>query len=209
MVSMGEYARMEKNKMIIRTATVEDASKLLEIYAPYVLGTAITFEYEVPSVDEFQRRIENTLQKYPYLVAEQEGEILGYAYASSFHTRAAYAWAVETSVYVRQDRKKCGIGKALYEELERQLKQQNILNLYACIAYPEKEDEYLTKDSVRFHERLGFELIGEFHQCGFKFNRWYNMVWMEKHIGEHVEKPNAVKRFGENKAILGEKEIQL
>lgn len=182
---------------VIRTAKTEEARKLLEIYAPYVIDTAITFEYDVPSVEEFQRRIENTLQKYPYLVAECNGEILGYAYASSFHTRAAYAWAVETSVYVRLDRKKLGIGKALYEELERQLKMQNILNLYACIAYPQEEDEHLTKDSVRFHERMGFELIGEFHQCGFKFNRWYNMVWMEKHIGEHVGEPYAVKRFGE------------
>lgn len=206
---MKEYVCMEKKEIVIRTAKTEDAQRLLEIYAPYVTGTAITFEYDVPSVEEFQRRIENTLQKYPYLVAEQEGEILGYAYASSFHTRAAYAWAVETSVYVRQDRKKLGIGRLLYEELERLLKQQNILNLYACIACPENEDEYLTKDSVRFHERLGFELIGEFHQCGFKFNRWYNMVWMEKHIGDHVESPNAVTLFGEDKKSLSEKEVQL
>lgn len=187
---------MEKKEILIRTAIPEDAPELLKIYAPYVENTAITFEYDVPSVAEFQRRIENTLQKYPYLVAERAGEILGYAYASSFHTRAAYAWAVETTVYVRQDGKKCGIGKALYEELERLLKQQNILNLYACIAYPEKEDEHLTKDSVHFHARLGFELIGEFHKCGFKFNRWYNMVWMEKHIGEHTETPGGVKKFG-------------
>lgn len=175
-------------EILIRTANPEDAPKLLEIYAPYVIGTAVSFEYEVPSVEEFARRIENTLQKYPYLVAEQNGEILGYAYASSFHTRAAYAWCAETSIYVKTDVKKQGIGKALYQELELRLKQQNILNLYACIAYPEREDEYLTKDSVRFHECLGFELIGEFHKCGYKFDRWYNIVWMEKHIGEHVDK---------------------
>ena len=184
------------NEIRVRMATRADAPKLLEIYAPYVQETAITFEYEVPTVEEFQRRIENTLQKYPYLVAEQEGELLGYAYASSFHARAAYAWAVETSVYVKQDKKKCGIGRLLYEALERQLKGQNILNLYACIAYPENEDEYLTRDSVRFHQRLGFDLIGEFHKCGFKFNRWYNMVWMEKHIGEHTAMPETVEKFG-------------
>ena len=172
-------------EILIRTATLADASELLKIYTPYVIGTAVSFEYEVPTVEEFKKRIKNTLQKYPYLVAEQNGEILGYAYASSFHTRAAYAWSVETSIYVRQDRKKLGIGRLLYAELERLLKQQNILNLYACIAYPEKEDEYLTKDSVRFHEHLGFKLIGEFHKCGYKFKRWYNIVWMEKHIGEH------------------------
>jgi len=176
---------MEKKDIVIRTTTPADAQELLKIYAPYVEHTAISFEYEVPSVEEFARRIENTLKKYPYLVAEQAGEILGYAYASSFHTRAAYAWSAETSIYVKTDAKKQGIGKALYEELERLLKQQNILNLYACIAYPEQEDEYLTRDSVRFHEHLGFGLIGEFHKCGYKFNRWYNIVWMEKHIGEH------------------------
>ena len=182
----------------IRTATIEDAPMLLDIYAPYVNDTAITFEYTVPSVEEFQRRIAHILSKYPYLVAERNGEIVGYAYASSFHERAAYAWAVETTIYVRQDMKKLGIGKDLYEELERLLKLQNILNLNACIAYPETEDEYLTKNSVQFHQHLGYRMVGEFHKCGFKFNRWYNMVWMEKHIGEHSENPPMIKRFGED-----------
>ena len=88
------------NEIIIRTATPEDAKELLEIYAPYVKNTAITFEYEVPSEDEFKKRIEQVLEKYPYLVAENNGEIVGYAYASSFHSRAAYQWGVETSIYV-------------------------------------------------------------------------------------------------------------
>ena len=83
--------------------------------------------------------------------------------------------------------------------MERILKLQNILNLNACIAYPEVEDEYLTKNSVEFHQHLGYELIGEFHKCGYKFNRWYNMVWMEKHIGEHSEEPLPVIPFREMK----------
>ena len=167
----------------IRIATIEDAKELLEIYGPYVENTAITFEYEVPSQDEFKKRIENILNKYPYLVAENQGEIVGYAYASSFHSRAAYQWSVETSIYIKQDQRNSGVGKALYQELERILKLQNILNLNACIAYPETEDEYLTKNSVEFHEHLGYRMVGEFHKCGYKFDRWYNMVWMEKHIG--------------------------
>ena len=172
--------------IFIRTANADDAETLLNIYAPYVTGTAITFEYEVPSADEFKRRITATLEKYPYIVAEQNGQVVGYAYAGGFKGRAAYDWAVETSIYVSMDRKRHGIGRRLYEELEVRLKKQNILNLYACIAYPETEDAYLTRDSVAFHHELGYELIGQFHRCGYKFGRWYDMVWMEKFIGEHT-----------------------
>ncbi len=117
----------------------------------------------------------------------------GYAYAAAFKERAAYDWSVETTVYVDKSRKKCGIGKALYDELERRLKKINITNMYACIAYPEKEDEYLTKNSVQFHEHAGFKLVGEYHKCANKFGRWYNMVWMEKIIGEHTDNPLPVK----------------
>lgn len=182
-------------KIQIRTVREQDAEKLLEIYAPYVRETAITFEYEVPSVQEFADRIRRTKKRYPYLAAETDGEILGYAYAGAFHERAAYDWAVETSIYIRQDKKKMGIGRKLYEALECVLAEQNILNLNACIAYPAQEDEYLTKDSAAFHRHMGYRLVGEFHQCGYKFNRWYNMVWMEKHIGVHREYQPAVIPF--------------
>ena len=175
----------DKSKTVIRLATVEDAPKLLEIYRYYVESTAITYEYDVPSLEEFEKRIENVLKNFPYIVAEQDGTILGYAYASKFHERAAYQWSVEMSIYLDKDQKRNGLGRMLYEELEKRLKDQGILNLYACIGYPEKEDEYLTYDSVRFHEKMGYKLIGEFHKCGKKFDRWYNMVWMEKIIGEH------------------------
>lgn len=180
---------------MIRVATTDDAEKLLEIYAPYVTDTAITFEYTVPTVEEFKSRISHVLQKYPYLVAERDGEIVGYAYASSFHHRAAYDWAVETTVYTRVDKKKTGIGRELYEALERVLSLQNILNLNACIGYPEIEDEYLSKNSVQFHEHLGYRFVGEFTKCGYKFNRWYNVVWMEKHLGEHSKTPLTVRCF--------------
>ena len=102
----------------VRIAGGEDAEKLLAIYAPYVENTAITFEYEVPSIEEFRERIEHTLSRYPYLVAERGGEIMGYVYASAFKTRAAYAWAVETSIYIRTDAKHLGLGKLLYTALE-------------------------------------------------------------------------------------------
>ncbi|MFR5070971.1 MAG: N-acetyltransferase family protein [Bianqueaceae bacterium] len=129
---------MDKSKISIRIATIQDAEALLAIYAPYVENTAITFEYTVPSVEEFARRIHRVMTRYPYLIAEAEGEILGYAYASAFHSRAAYDWAVEVW-YVNRHKRRMGIGGTLYKALEMSLSAQNILNLNACIAYPRKK----------------------------------------------------------------------
>lgn len=186
----------------IRGAEEQDAEELLKIYAPYVEKTAITFEYEVPSAGEFKSRICRTLEQYPYLAAEEHGRIVGYAYAGPFHQRPAYDWAVETSVYVALDRKRSGIGRRLYEVLEKALAAQNIVNLNACIADPPREDEFLTRDSVFFHERMGYQLVGKFHQCGYKFNRWYDMVWMEKLIGPHNENQAPVIPFPQIKELL-------
>ena len=187
----------EDRKNGIRVATPQDAEALLAIYAPYVTDTAITFEYEVPSLTEFRERIRHTLERYPYLVMEQDGEILGYAYAGPFKERAAYDWAVETTIYVKQGMKKQGIGRKLYQALEDTLIRQNILNLNACIGYPTVEDEYLTRNSMEFHQHLGYRLVGQFYQCGYKFGRWYDMVWMEKLVGEHGVEPVRVKPFPE------------
>lgn len=191
------------HRISLRAATERDAEAFLSIYAPYVAKTAVTFEYEIPATEEFAARIRRVQEKYPWLVAEADGKILGYAYAAPFHERAAYERAVELSVYVAPDKKRLGIGARLYEALELILKEQGILNLYACIACPEKEDEYLAADSVRFHEKLGFQMVGKFHQCGYKFHRWYHMVWMEKHIGLHGENPPGVKSFGEIGPVIG------
>ena len=163
-----------KKEIVIRVAALDDAEELLEIYAPYVRETAITFEYEVPSPEEFRERIAHTLEKYPYLVAEHDGKIVGYAYVSPFKERAAYAWAVETSIYVDQNCKRMGIGKNLHSALEHCLKEMGILNMEACIGYP---------------------MIGEFEKCGYKFHRWYNMIWMEKIIGIHEEIQTFPKKF--------------
>lgn len=186
---------MKQADFSIRTATPGDAGELLAIYTPYVTDTAISFESEAPGLSEFQKRIENTLKRYPYLLAESDGEILGYAYTGPFVGRAAYAWAAETTIYLKEDKKKMGIGRALYESLEKVSKAQNILNLNACIGYTEAEDEYLTGNSVQFHAHMGYRMVGEFHKCGYKFGRWYNMVWMEKILGEHRESPEEVILF--------------
>ncbi len=186
---------MKQFDFSIRAATPDDAGELLAIYTPYVTNTAISFECEAPGLSEFQKRIENTLKRYPYLLAERDGEILGYAYTGPFIGRAAYAWAAETTIYLKEEKKKMGIGRALYEALEKVSRAQNILNLNACIGYPEAEDKYLTGNSVQFHGHMGYRMVGEFHKCGYKFGRWYNMVWMEKLLGEHGENPKEVIPF--------------
>lgn len=171
--------------MNIRPATPSDAEEILNIYAPYITDTAITFEYTVPSLEDFRQRIVNTLQKYPYLVALEDDKIVGYAYAGVFKGRAAYDHCVETSIYVQMDAHGKGIGKALYAELEERLKEQGILNVNACITWSEKENEYVTHQSPDFHEHLGYKRCAHFHQCGYKFSQWFDMIWMEKMIGEH------------------------
>ena len=168
--------------VIIRSATVDDAESLAAIYAPYVRDTAISFEVEPPTPQEFAARIARTLERYPYLVAERGGAAVGYAYAGPFKERAAYAASVELSVYVDQSCQGAGIGRALYEALERELAQRGVTNLYACVAYPPAEDERLTLASVRFHEHMGFSIVGRFHGCACKFGRLYDMVWMEKRL---------------------------
>ena len=180
---------MSEPNIQIREAGPDDAAALLAIYTPFVEETAITFEYEVPSATEFRARIEKTKKKYPYLVAICDDEVAGYAYAGAFKERAAYDFAVETSIYVKQGLRRSGIGSMLYAALEKELREMGIQNMEACIGVPEVEDEYLTCDSVHFHEHLGFRMVGEFYKCGFKFGRWYNMAWMEKHIGEHGTQP--------------------
>ena len=171
--------------MVIRSASTDDANRILDIYSYYVINTAITFEYDVPVLDEFRSRIAKTMERYPYLVLEDDGEIKGYAYASTFKDRAAYNHSCEVSVYVDRNARGKGYGRALYDELEKRLKSMGMLNVYACIADPIEEDEYLTRNSERFHTHLGYTKVGAFHKCGYKFGRWYNMIWMEKIIGEH------------------------
>ena len=189
-----EVRRMDE-MVKIRSARCEDAEALVAIYRPYVEETAITFEYEVPSVELFVGRMRKVQEQFPFLVAEVDSELVGYAYVGAFKERAAYDWAVETSIYLKKGKRGLGIGRQLYDALEGILKLQGILNLNACIAYPEVEDAYLTRGSVAFHERLGFEWVGRFHKCGYKFDTWYDMVWMEKHIGEHHASPIQVRSF--------------
>jgi len=168
----------------IRNATLDDAKEILEIYAYYVKHKAISFECSVPSEKEFINRMKEVLAKYPYLVATEDEKIIGYAYAHPFVGREAYKYSVELTIYLKFGETKKGIGRKLYEKLEEELSKMDINNLYACIGDPITEDEYFTKNSENFHARMGFVNVGTFHKCGYKFNRWYNMIWMEKIISK-------------------------
>ena len=161
--------------MNIRLAKKSDAAALLTIYAPYVENTAITFEYEVPTIEDFANRIEKTLGKYPYLVAEEDGLILGYAYASTYYARAAYDWAVELSVYVSQDTRGKGVGSKLYDELEGLLDQMGYMHFLACISLP-------NEDSLAFHAKRGYQQVAHFPKIGYKFERWHDIVWLQKSL---------------------------
>lgn len=181
----------------LRLAKPQDADALLEIYAPYVKQTAISFEYDVPSAAKFAGRIGQTLQRYPYLLAyvSDEAACANDERNENFKisASAAYDWSAESSVYVSQNVRAFGIGRLLYEALQRALKAQNIVDMHACIACG--DDEYLNDASVRFHERMGFRFVGRFERCAYKFGRWYDMAWMQKPIGEHLQNQPAMRPF--------------
>lgn len=170
--------------LVIRDVRSEDAERLTEIYSYYVLDTAVSFEYEVPSVSEFSTRIEKISRKFPYLVCEKDGKVVGYVYAGVYSGRAAYDWTVTTSIYLDKDCRRQGIGTMLYNELEERLKKQGIVNLLAGVAYCEEEDEYLSHDSLKFHANVGYTKVAHMKTIGKKYDRWYDLIWMQKKIGD-------------------------
>ncbi|HEM3167697.1 TPA: N-acetyltransferase [Streptococcus suis 92-1400] len=159
----------------IRSARIEDAADLVTIYAPYVEKTAITFETQVPTVEAFASRIEKTLEKFPYLVAVEEGKVVGYAYASTYYARAAYDWTVELSVYVSREVRGKGIGSLLYAALEEELTVRGFKNFLACIALPNPA-------SIALHEKRGYEQVAHFKKVGYKFDTWHDIVWLQKSL---------------------------
>ena len=184
-------------RVTLRFATPADAEALVAIYAPYILKTAITYEYEIPSAEEFARRIEAYSAKYPYLVAEINGIPVGYAYACPLGSRPAFDWAVETAIYVDESYKGMGIGKVLYEKLEAILGAMGIRTMTAAVASVDHEDPYLSDASISFHLRMGFTPVGTFHHAGCKFGRWYDLTWLEKSIGGYESDPPHPKTIGE------------
>lgn len=181
----------------IRAARADDAAALLEIYAPYVEETAISFECETPTVEQFRERIEKTLKKYPYLVAGLDGKPVGYAYTGPFVGRAAYGWDAETTIYLARAAHGSGCGRALYDALARVSLAQNIYSLNACIGWRAEDDGRLGPNSAEFHAHMGFEMAGRFRECGYKFGRWYDMIWMTKQLRPRPDKAPRVIPFPE------------
>ena len=147
---------------------------------PIYARQRITFEYEVPSIQEFEKRICKTLEKYPYLVAEENGQVLGYAYASTYYARTAYDWTTELSIYVAKSAwTRDWIG--LYTALEEELQARGYLRFLACIAVPNEA-------SISMHEKRGYVQVAHFPKIGYKFNKWHDIVWMQKTIRRPDEK---------------------
>ena len=166
----------------IRSATPGDAAAIWSIYRYYVEHTAISFEITMPTQEQIRQRIEKVLCGFPYLVAELNGKVIGYAYAGHFIPREAYYHCAEVSIYISRENHRSGIGRMLYDALIGQLRDQGITQIYACIGVPEIEDEYLTNNSAQFHDHMGFREVGRFCNSGKKFDRFYHMIWMEKLI---------------------------
>lgn len=161
--------------MSIRQATVADLPRILEIYGPYVKNTAISFEYTVPTLEEFTRRFLGITETFPWLVWEEEGNILGYAYGSLPFERTAYQWSCEASIYLCQDAWGKGIGRKLYAALEALLQKQGYKKVYAIITTANDA-------SVAFHRAVGYRHTATFPDIGYKFGKWYGTVWMEKEL---------------------------
>ena len=166
----------------IREVQISDAPRLAEMYSYYVENTAVSFEYEAPTADEFVMRIKRTTEKYPYLVCVDYGKVVGYAYAGAYSTRQAYDWTATSSIYVDKEYRRKGIGILLYDELERRLKEQGIVNLLAGVASCDVEDEYLTHDSSKFHICKGYVQVAHMKAVGKKFDRWYDLLWYQKRL---------------------------
>jgi L-amino acid N-acyltransferase YncA len=183
--------RMEPGQaMRIRLATAADAEGILAIYAPIVRETAISFELEPPSVEEIQRRIEETLRDLPWLVSESENRIAGYAYASHHHERAAYQWSVDVSVYVAAEERGNGVGRSLYSSLLGIVQDLGYYTAFAGIALPNAA-------SVALHESMGFRLVGVYRKAGYKLGAWHDVAWSGRPLREYDVNPKPPRSMAE------------
>ena len=180
----------------IRPAALSDAPALLNILRPYVEKTAVNFEYDPPALSAFVEDMRQGMTRYPWLTAETEEGIVGYACAGAFNPRAAYQHVAEVTVYLREDCRGRGLGRQLYQALEALLLRQHVHTVYACIGVPAEDgDPWLSDASPRFHERMGYRTVGRFAGCGYKFGRWYDMVYMEKMLQPREDNPPDFRPF--------------
>ena len=176
--------------MKYRLAERADLSAMLEIYRPYVEKDTASFEYETPSPDAFSARFERISADFPWYVAEEDGAVVGFAYASRAFERAAYQWDADMSVYIAEDFHGRGAGRALYELIERDLIGMGYVNAYALITQENVA-------SLAFHEKMGYRFMAEMPASGYKFGRWLSVVWYSKRLREADDPGEAPKRFSE------------
>ncbi|NLL46177.1 MAG: N-acetyltransferase [Clostridiales bacterium] len=169
----------------LRLARPADAEGVLKVYAPYIKETAISFEYDVPTPDELAGKIESIGGRYPFLVCELEGEIIGFAYASAHMTRSACMWNAELLVYIDERYLRRGIGHSLYSALMEMLRLQNIQNVYGAVTIPNESSEWL-------HKSMGFDVVGTYRKAAFKLGRWHDVVWYGKQLGSYITPPRTL-----------------
>lgn len=165
-----------------RRATEDDVVPILAIYAPYVTDSAITFEYDVPSEEEFRQRIRTISTEYPYFVCESDGQIIGYAYAHRHMERAAYQWNAEISIYIRQGFTGKGLGKTMCQALIDLLRLQGIRNVFSCVTIPNERSAHL-------HHSMEFSTEGIFQNAGYKCGKWQTIAWFRKNIAPYTNEP--------------------
>jgi phosphinothricin acetyltransferase len=184
-----------ENFIGVRAASRADAEQLLAIYTPFVISedaaiSNVSFELEAPSLAEFSERIVAFSTRFPYLVAEREGELLGYVYCHPYRERMAYQWSVEVTIYLAPQAQGMGLGRVLYEAMEEILRLQGITMLYSCITLGNDH-------SIEMHAALGYRLIGTFHASGYKNGKWLDTVWMEKLLQECPPQPQNIRGWHE------------
>jgi len=174
----------------ISMAEPADASQILDIYRPFIENTAVTFETEIPSLEEFSERIGNVEGEAPWLVCKTDEDVVGYAYAGMYRVRAAYRWSREVSAYVKEGYRGMGIASGLYTSLIEFLRLQGYCNLLACITIP-------NPGSIRFHESMGFRHVGTYRNVGFKLDRFHDVGWWELFIGDVSKAPSCIRPVGD------------
>lgn len=162
--------------MTLRLATERDLPRILEIYAPYVEEETVSFEYETPTLAAFEKRFRSIASRLPWLVAEKEGKVVGYAYLAPAFVRAGYAWDVDLSIYVERESRRGGIGRMLEEKISALARELGYARIYSVISAE-------NGSSLAFHRRMGYREAARFARCGFKFGRWIDVVWYEKELG--------------------------
>lgn len=186
---------MNTNFLVIRKATLADAQAILDIYQYYRANTAVSINPASPSLLDCENLIKSTVATYPFLVAEREGQVVGFTYCKPYKADQAFAWSVETRIYVNHEASKQGVGSALHNALEHACKAQGICNLYLCITYSAEIDKYRNDTSLVFHEKMGYRKEGEFENCGYKNGHWFSQYWMQKNINRHQSDPSPITPF--------------